>query len=438
MSLGSDKYFADASSDPLKYAYKSKFTVHAGAGGAAVAKEEIQSRYKEILRKASSGCVVYIHIPFCQSKCTFCGFAGARANGEERKTYIEALMKEIELITEYPYPSQTPVRAVYLGGGTPSAIEPQYLYRLIQTVHKRFNLANDCEITLEGRTHDFEGSRAKELIDAGFNRFSLGVQSFDTKIRRELGRFCEKEKVIKIIEGLVSHNKAAVIIDLIYGLPGQSADMFVNDLKTAENAGIDGLDTYQLNIFENSSLKKAIESGDAAGVAGIDGQGTFYKAAHDYLIYGRWRQLSLSHYAKTCRERNIYNPWAKRKGGCIAVGAGAGGSIDGWSYYKVPAAQRYMANINKGNFFPDSLSAPEPGRVIAGKVIEQMEKGYLDTEEIFSFGAGFKQRLAPYIENWQKAKLVETDEKYINLTTAGKFWGVNLTQAVIDILTREQ
>jgi oxygen-independent coproporphyrinogen-3 oxidase len=437
MGVNLDKYYADTSNEALQYAFKERF-MSASAKPAAVGKEEIEKEYKKVLQTNSNGCVVYIHIPFCQYRCAFCGFSGVPVTKEEGKNYIDALIKEIELISEYNYVSKTPVLAVYLGGGTPSAVEPEFLNLLLGKVKKHLNLANDCEITLEGRIHDFEGQRGKDFVDAGFSRFSIGVQTFDTQIRRSLGRRSEKEKVIEILSKLVSYNEAAVIIDIIYGLPGQSAEMFLEDLKIAGAAGVDGLDTYLLRVFENSPLKKAIMSGSLAETPGINLQGVFYKAALDYLTFNKWRQISLSHYAKTDRERNVYNPWVKKKGGCIAIGAGAGGSIDGWSFYRAPAAQRYIENIKLGKFFPDSLSAPRADRIIVNKIAEQTEKGYLNKDEIFKLKDGLKEKFEPFIKNWEEAKLITQDSKYINFTAAGKFWASNIVAAAIDICTQEK
>ncbi|MDR2426797.1 MAG: heme anaerobic degradation radical SAM methyltransferase ChuW/HutW [Endomicrobium sp.] len=438
MVSASNVYLVDVSKDVLRYAYKGRLIGMALAQRSAVAKEEIFTKYKELLQNPSSGAVTYIHIPYCQYRCSFCGFAGSKVTKEEGSKYVNALIKEIELVSQYAYVKETPMQAVYLGGGTPSAIEPQYLSLLIESFHKYLNLANDCEITIEGRIHDFEGTRGKDIIQAGFNRLSIGVQSFNTKIRKSLGRVSESKKVLEILANLASYNRAAIIIDLIYGLPAQSVEMFLEDLKIAELAGVDGLDTYQLNVFENSPLKKSILAGSMPDAAKISDQGEFYKSAYEYLTKNHWHQLSLNHYGKTSRERNIYNPWVKRKAGCLGIGAGAGGSINGWSYYRMPAAQRYIENINIGIFSPDSLSTPNSHLALSNKITEQMEKGYLNTEEIFAINADFKAKLAPYLENWLQAKLVEFDGKYMNLTTAGKFWGVNLTRAVTDILTGEK
>ncbi|MDR1194935.1 MAG: heme anaerobic degradation radical SAM methyltransferase ChuW/HutW [Endomicrobium sp.] len=431
-------YLVDASQDVLRYAYKGYLSIKSGTERIAVAKEDIFSKYKELLQEPSNGCVAYIHIPFCQYRCSFCGFSGSKITKEEGGAYVDALIKEIKLISQYAYVKETPMRAIYLGGGTPSAIEPEYLKLLCESFHKYFNPANDCEITLEGRIHDFEGKRGKDILEAGFNRLSIGVQTFNTKIRRSLGRVSEGEKAAEILGNLASYNKAAIIIDLIYGLPAQSVEIFLEDLKTAERAGVDGLDTYQLKVFESSPLKKSILAGATPDAAKISEQGSFYKAAYDHLIHNHWHQLSLNHYARTSRERNIYNPWVKRKAGCLAIGAGAGGSINGWSYYRAPVAQRYICNIEAGNFSPDSLTAPNSCGTLANKITEQMEKGYLNIQEIFAINEDFKAKLAPYVENWANAKLIEIDGKYMNLTTAGKFWGVNLIRAVTDILTGEK
>ena len=129
-----------------------------------------------------------------------------------------------------------------MGGGTPTALEAEDLHRIIKTCHELFPLANDCEFTVEGRLSYFTDDKIESCLEAGANRFSLGVQSFDTEVRRRMGRLSSKEDLIRGLEHLCSYDAAAVIIDLIFGLPGQNDENWDEDLKIVSSLPIDGVD----------------------------------------------------------------------------------------------------------------------------------------------------------------------------------------------------
>ena len=119
-------------------------------------------------------------------------------------------------------------------------------------------LANDCEITYEGRLSGFGTDKMEAALAGGANRFSLGVQSFDTKIRQAVGRRSDKETLIRQLEKLMSYDQAAVVIDLIYGFPFQTLETWKEDLRIGRELNLDGIDCYQLRVFEKSPLYKYI------------------------------------------------------------------------------------------------------------------------------------------------------------------------------------
>lgn len=425
-------FLAKASEDPLSSAFDRKFTIHAGMGGPAAEPSETEAAFEAVLnQRPGNGLAIYIHVPFCHNQCLYCGFSGRRPEGELCAAYTDALTAEIKWWKDRPA-SAGAVRAVYLGGGTPTALEPSQLDRILSALAGNFDLANDCEITLEGRLHDFSRERAAGFIAAGFNRFSIGIQSFDTAVRRGLGRISDREKVIDTLSQLIGRQKAAVIIDLIYGLPGQSPDDFVNDLKAAEKLGVDGLDTYQLNVFPGSKLALAVEEKRIAPPAALSDQGEYYRMASEYLLGRRWKQLSLSHFALTSRERNIYNPWAKKRGDCLALGAGAGGFLSGWSFYRRPDLEQYLKNAAAGRFAPEMVSPPAPNRLLSSFIVEQMEQGYLNHRQLMERFGVPPEPLGRLMRNWSENELVTIDDEWLTMTLNGRFWGVNLTQAVIE------
>lgn len=434
MGLGAEKaaYFAETGRDPL-HAFSKKFAVHAGKKSDMLEPQQMPTQFMSLLQEGfNAPAVIYIHFPFCRTTCVYCGFAGPRPDDETSHAYVDAIIKEIDWLARFETVRKVPVRAVYMGGGTPSSIPPAALARLNESLAKAFNLANDCEITLEGRTSDL--IHAEDFIKAGFNRFSIGIQSFDTTIRRSTGRLNSREECLKLLSALIEKQMAAVIIDLIYGLPGQSVESFLGDLKTAGSIGVDGLDTYQLNTFPDGRLQKAIEEGKLPPAAALGEQGAYYTAGYEYLTYNRWIPLSISHYGRTSRERNIYNPWTKMKGNCVGLGAGAGGSINGWGSYRAPVVEKYIKMAAAGMFMPDALMKPDPKHALNSAIIEQVERGWINNAMLAENCGANRELLDAVLANWEECGLVTAQSEWTELTVSGRFWGVNLTQILIDVM----
>jgi oxygen-independent coproporphyrinogen-3 oxidase len=332
--------------------------------------------------------------------------------------------------------AEGPVRVIYFGGGTPSSLDIESLKSVAKALKESFRLANDCETTLEGAIHDFSPERIDGFLEAGFNRFSIGIQSFETEVRTRLGRRSSRETAIRRLKDLKERDMAAVIIDLIYGLPGQSLSMFETDLKIADDIGLDGLDTYQLNVFPKGPLNKAVEEGTIAPPALLSEQGRYFAKGYEFLTERRWRTLSLSHYAKTFRERNFYNPWAKRRADVLAVGAGAGGFLGSYAFYRLPNVDSYLKNAENNVFSPSFVTYPSPDEALSSFVVSEMETGSLNLARLFSDFNPDPEPLRNLFQNWEEAGLVSMKGDYLELTLSGRFWGVNLTQAVIDAAAR--
>ena len=428
-------YAAKPTDNPLASAFERKFSVHAmGNGEGSLPTEELPLAFSDMFQEKLIGPVVlYIHIPFCSNQCIYCGFRGISAKSGQIQPYVNALLKELQWIGRTNAAEST-ILAVSFGGGTPSVLDPEMLATIVRTVKDNFNLANDCELSLEGCVRDFTPERSEAFVNAGFNRFSLGVQSFDSDIRHSIGRMSDRDTVIANMSHLIGLDMGAVVLDLIYGLPGQSVSMFLDDIALAEGLGVDGLDTYQLNVFPGGELDQALRNGKLPPVAPLQDQGRYYEQAADMMQAKRWRQISLSHFAMTYRERNLYNPVAKRQGNCIGCGAGAGGCLNGWSYYRPPAVPRYMAMAEADVFTPVAVMLPSSARRIVSELIGQVEMGFLEPDY-------FRRRLAidlsdldPIFRNWEAAGLLIDTSKRYELTRAGQFWGVNISHALVKII----
>ena len=264
---GISAYFAD-SADPLHAAFKAKAVIHSGPGGMPLMGEAAQKRLSELWEEPRSGKgLAYFHVPFCETRCLYCLFYQNPFKEDASREYARRLIREIELWSDRAAQNSGLIHAVYFGGGTPTALLPEDLKAVLKAVHEHLPLANDCEITLEGRIHHFEDAKMEAALAGGVNRFSLGVQTFNSQVRQSVQRVDGRDALISRLEKLCSYDNAAVVIDLIYGFPGQTMEVWEDDLATAMTLPLDGVDCYQLNVFEKSPLAKYIANGKLPAAA---------------------------------------------------------------------------------------------------------------------------------------------------------------------------
>ena len=162
---------------------------------------------------------LYLHIPFCKSKCTYCDFYSLPHSEEKMDAYTAALIRHLEEVA--PRCARQTVDTVYFGGGTPSYLGEKRLTQLLKTVKKRYHVAPDAEITLEANPDsagDWKTLRA--LRKAGFNRISLGVQAADDAMLRRIGRVHTWDQVLSAVAAARMAKLENLSLDLIYGLPG--------------------------------------------------------------------------------------------------------------------------------------------------------------------------------------------------------------------------
>ncbi|MCK4728333.1 MAG: heme anaerobic degradation radical SAM methyltransferase ChuW/HutW, partial [Desulfobacterales bacterium] len=336
MHLNNDRRFlANETGDPLHEAFDRKMTVHAMPQGESIRSERLPGLWADVMA-AEDGLpirTIYIHIPFCEGHCLFCGFYKNAYRSDLAEQYVEALIQEMELTSGTPFINAHPFQAVYFGGGTPTALPAESLIRLVSTVQTLFPLSNDCEITLEGRIYNFTKEKTEAALNAGINRFSLGVQTFDTRIRKRLGRKDPRGKVIETLTYLRDLGKAAAIIDLIYGLPGQSLEIWEDDIKTFLSLELDGCDLYQLNVFRGGPLEKAVAKGSLPGPATLKEQADYYVRGVELMKAAHYRRLSMTHWARISRERSLYNLFSRGRSECVPLGSGAGGWLRNYFFF---------------------------------------------------------------------------------------------------------
>ncbi|MCV3738703.1 heme anaerobic degradation radical SAM methyltransferase ChuW/HutW [Rhizobium sp. TRM96647] len=435
---GIARYFAkDGSAVPLRDAFARRSAVMPFRGKQRLPGEDIQAAWQRLSSHPSQRQkrLAYIHVPFCANHCLFCGFYRNAYVPDVGATYTDRVIEEIRREASAPAVAGNPIHAVYLGGGTPTALSATELSRLIATVRAELPLAADCEITVEGRIIHFDPEKIDACLEAGANRFSIGIQSFNTDVRRRQGRRSSREEAITFLENLRDRDRAALVIDLMYGLPGQTLDVWQQDLQTAAAIAPDGIDLYGLNLIPGTPLFTAINAGKFPSAPGLSEIGEYYRVGVEFFRQRSWRQISNNHWGRATRERNLYNLLIKEGADCIAFGSGAGGTIGTHSYALTGDLKQYDEDVSAGRkplgmmAVSDDLQ-PLRNMVTAGFEVGHLELGRLD----ILAGCEMTAVLRPLLTQWQRAGLLSFPDNVIDLTVAGRFWYGNLVSAFHDIV----
>lgn len=425
-----------ACDNPMSGAFPHKRVVHAGLNGTLISPKESQSVWDTVMRgtpKRGQMQCAYIHIPFCKTKCTYCGFFQNGTSQSIEDNYIDGLIGELKLASECPRLKDGLIHAVFIGGGTPTSLSPANSERLLKAIKEYLPLANDYELTLEGRIHDLIPENLEVWMNNGVNRMSIGIQSFNTKVRQMVGRLDTKETVLERLAALKAYGQCSVVIDLIYGLPGQTMDVWEQDLADLVSSGVDGADLYQLNVFDGSDLNRDIASGKVPPAATTSMQGDMFEFGRTYLETRAYRRLSAAHWSANNRERSLYNILAKAGVPMFPFGSGAGGNVDGYGMMLHRALKPYEDMVSRGEKPFMALMKQSDLQPFVNQVVSQLEQGYLDINTLVAMDSRLDELNWLY-KLWEKRGLVSYNGLLYKLTSAGEFWTVNITQSTLEAM----
>lgn len=425
-----------ACDNPMSGAFPHKRVVHAGLNGILISPKESQNVWDTVMKgapkKGQMQCA-YIHIPFCKTKCTYCGFFQNGTSQSIEDNYIDGLIGELKLASESPRLKDGLIHAVFIGGGTPTSLSPINSERLLKAIKEYLPLANDYELTLEGRIHDLIPENLEVWMNNGVNRMSIGIQSFNTEVRQMVGRLDTKETVLERLAALKAYGQCSVVIDLIYGLPGQTMEVWEQDLADLVSSGVDGADLYQLNVFDGSDLNRDIASGKVPPAATTAMQGDMFEFGRKYLDARAYRRLSAAHWSANNRERSLYNILAKAGVPMFPFGSGAGGNVDGYGMMLHRALKPYEDMVSRGEKPFMALMKQSDLQPFINQVVSQLEQGYLNINTLIAMNPRLGELNWLY-KLWEERGLVSYNGLIYKLTAAGEFWTVNITQSTLEAM----
>lgn len=336
---------------------------------------------------------VYIHIPFCKSKCKYCSFISF-TQSEKKSDYIKALLQEIS--TSY---QGEKLKTLYFGGGTPSLIDSQSIAEIIS----RFRLDSDCEITLEINPDDANEEYLKSIKDAGVNRLSIGSQTFNDNVLKLIGRRHTAQDTINTIHSAKKVGFDNISIDLIYGLP--TITKIRNDLNVIANLDIQHISTYGLKIDEGSYFF----DNPPQMLPDEDLQADMYLEINAFLEARGFKRYEISNFAKKGFEsRHNLNYWNNDE--YYGFGIAAHGYINGIRYSKICSIEEYLINPLKQDFSHITTTQE--------KLEEEIFLGFrkesgINTNKINDrFNINFDKKFKQVLEKYQPEYIEKTRDGY--------------------------
>ena len=360
---------------------------------------------------------VYIHIPFCTKKCNYCDFPSYPGLEGIFHSYGEAVCLEIERIaSEY---GNISVQTVFFGGGTPSLLPVPILSRIVNTLMQRFRLSEDAEITLEANPGTVHREKAAAWRELGFNRISLGLQAAQDRLLQLMGRIHTRKMFVESIEILDKYGFHNLNADILFGVPGQSLEDWLETLDLLLQTKIHHISAYSLQIEKDTPWFKLQKKGELPYVDESLEREMYYQAIETLKKFG-FHHYEISNFSKPgfeCRHNLKY--WTGKP--YIGVGAAAHSFIRDERTANITNPALYIQKI-KANVSPMISSEkidPEEKlseRLILGlRIIDGVSMLELEQE----FGPEALDRHRAAIERMEKRNLLYFDGDMLRLTTIG-------------------
>lgn len=371
---------------------------------------------------------LYIHIPFCDQVCSFCGFNKSVSPEALKAQYVDALIEEMRLYSELEHVQSLQVAAVYLGGGTPNCLSAEQLDRILSHLHQWFPLEKDVEITCEGVIQNFTAERISILKQHGVNRVSAGIQTFDRAIREEHLHMRQGRE--ELLDGIANLRKnfSNFNLDFIYNLPKQTDEIWAMDVDLALSSGAPHLTFYPLVLLENTAFYSD------------------YVKSNKHEAPCQEREIKMFEYVlgriKSSAYTNQYSvrDWAMPGHDCryirmnaesnsiIALGAGAHGYLAGITYRSMRSVKKYISTVMEDRQLPYEAQriSTEAERMQRYMVMGLRLKSLNMRPFKERFGVAFSEVYADKIDDMVGSGYIKVNDDYLEFTQKGDVWANNV------------
>ncbi|WP_042355001.1 radical SAM family heme chaperone HemW [Bacillus rubiinfantis] len=374
----------------------------------------------------------YLHIPFCEHICYYCDFNKVFLKGQPVDDYLKGLEQEMRL-TLTQHPIEEKLETIFVGGGTPTSLNEQQLEQLCESINNYLPLVANGEFTFEANPGDLSKEKLQILKDAGVNRISLGVQTFDDELLKKIGRVHRAKDVYASLETIRSVGFENISIDLIYSLPTQTLADFQKTLTTALSLQLPHYSAYSLIIEPKTVFYNLFKKGKLP-TPGEDIEAYMYELLMEEMAKHGLCHYEISNFSLTGYEsRHNLTYWDNEP--YYGFGAGAHSYLDGVRRSNIGPLKKYLEQINRG-----ILPVQEYHTV---SISEQMEEEmFLGLRKIAGvslsrFQEKFNQNLiqifSAEIKELTAKKWIEVNDDNIYLTKQGRLLGNEVFQMFLGV-----
>lgn len=370
-AAGAFDWRAVPSADPRASAFALDTAPALPAAAEEFSGEACREIVEDLLDRTRTGAAVAeVHAPFCESKCDGCGCWQHAYKELESRRWADALVREMAAWADTHAQAGAPIQALRFGGGTPSALEPVDILHVLAKARQYLPLSNDCSIELQARVHGFSEEKIEAALAGGVTRFVLPVRSFSTEVRQAAGRLDAGGAAEKLLKRLTEYNESAVAVELNFGLPGQSLEVWTADLERACQLPLDGLMIRAAG--EPDMLGEAAKTFRAADPALM---ARMHERAFEVLADNGWERRTALTWSRSERDRTTFDVLAAGDADKFAFGCGAHGRLFGRELLIEPELGKWLSAVWMGRRPVSSVSEPKSGWRAAALLAQARSSG---------------------------------------------------------------
>jgi oxygen-independent coproporphyrinogen III oxidase len=359
---------------------------------------------------------LYIHIPFCDHKCIYCDFYSI-ITSDNIPSFFTSLKREIDYYSA-KYSNDHLFTSVFFGGGTPSLMAPLDLEDILSYAKKRFSISADAEITMETNPGTVTPEKLNHFLEAGINRISIGIQSFDDNDLKFLTRIHDKQTAKETVCNAAEAGFKNISIDLIFNLPGQSKEKWLKNLSQAVSLPINHISTYSLILERGTILSKLVLDG-IVKMQDDDYDADLYELTIDFLTSRGFQQYEVSNFAKKgyeCLHNKAY--WHYRD--YLGLGPSSHSFMNGKRWWNYSSLKRYISEIDIKEYAEAGQEFPSPHQKLDEYVMLALRSSGLNLEYLRDkFGGEWFNKNSAFISETVNAGFIIREGDVLKLTASG-------------------
>ena len=366
---------------------------------------------------------LYVHIPFCVSKCNYCDFNSYKVDKNSKERYIEDLKKEINIYKEEKEKKGNEyeeISSVFIGGGTPSILSSEEIKHIFEIIKVNFKIKENAEITMECNPGTLTKEKLITMKNIGINRLSMGLQAVQDHHLKSIGRIHTYEEFEKNYKEAIEVGFNNINIDLMYALPNQKIEEWKESLRKIVGLNPSHISAYSLILEEGTQLYNMYENKEFEMID-EDTDINMYNYTINYLKENGYNQYEISNYAKEgfdCRHNILY--W--KCDHYIGLGPGAAGYLNNYRYSNVESLQEYHKKLNKNEKPIENIEELSVEDKIQEKIFMglRMNEGIKFEDFKKQFNIDFKDKYIKQIKELKEKELINESITGVSLTQKGR------------------